>query len=134
MKREVGEFIDGAVTERIASPACSSSSTRGKYPGAAFGQRHAVLPKFFAQFFAGANAGERNLDIAIRLQPGESDEVFGKIKNANLLAHVEHKHLAALAHGRGLQNKMHRFGDGHEITVHVRMRNGDGSAAARFDV
>src|SRR5512147_2395237 len=78
----------------------------------------AVFQKVFTQFFAGAHASGLNIDIAIRFKTRKSDEVFGKVENSNLFAHIKHEDLAAPAHGRSLQNEVHRFGNDHEITIH----------------
>ena len=61
----------------------------------------------------------------MRLKAGEPDEVFGEIKNADGLTHVEHESLATIFHGGSLQNKIDRFRDGHEEAIHIRMRNGN---------
>ncbi len=68
----------------------------------------------------------------MRFETRKFDEVFGEVEDADRLAHVEHKNFAAVLHGRGLQNEIHGFGDGHKKTKHIRMRDGNGSAVGNL--
>jgi len=90
-------------------------------------ERSPFIPKLFRQFFTRANASVGDLDIAMWLEAGESNEIFGKIENADRLTHVEDKGFATILHGGSLKDKINRFGDGHEEAIHVGMRNGDGA-------
>jgi hypothetical protein len=47
------------------------------------------------------------------------------------LAHIQDEDLAAAAHGGGLQDQPDGFGDGHEVTPHFLMRDGDRAATDR---
>jgi len=62
------------------------------------------------QLLARAYPGKCNLNIAVRLQPGEADQVFSQAEDPDRLAHVEHKRLAAVLHRRGLQDKINASG------------------------
>src|SRR6185503_18729757 len=61
----------------------------------------------------------------MRFESGEPDKVFGKIEDADGLTHVEHESLTSVFHGCSLQNKIDRFRNGHEKTIHVGMRDSD---------
>src|SRR5688572_12525716 len=64
----------------------------------------------------------------MRLKAGETDKVFGKIKNADRLTHVKHECLAPIFHRCRLQDKIDRFRDGHKEAIHIGMSNGNGPA------
>src|ERR1022692_4808925 len=70
--------------------------------------------QLFVELLAGAHAGEFNLDVFIRPQPREQNQVSGQIDDLYRFAHVEDADLTALSDGRGLQHELARFGDGHE--------------------
>ncbi len=69
-----------------------------------------------------------DLDIAVRLQPGEADQVFGKAEDADRFTHVENKGLTTALHRSRLQHKIDSFRDGHEETEHIGVRNRDWTA------
>ena len=52
-------------------------------------------------------------------RPGEPDHLARQVDDPHGVAHVEHEDLAALAHGAGLNDEPHRFGDGHEEARHA---------------
>ena len=80
---------------------------------AVIGFAHALFvhQKLFIQFFARAKAGEFNLDIPVRNKAGELDEVFRQVQYLHGVAHIQHKDIAAVAHGPGLQHKAHGLGE-----------------------
>ena len=85
------------------------------------------------QPLARANAGERDLNVASRLEAAEPDDAFGEIDDSNGLAHVEQidGHIATVRPervGRGGDDQVAGFADGHEIAHHVGMRDGDRAA------
>src|SRR4051812_32894147 len=71
------------------------------------GQGLLVQPAdLFIELLAGARARELDSDVTVRAEAGEEDELAGEIDDADGLAHVEHEDLAAVAHGRGLENEL----------------------------
>jgi|688.fasta_scaffold492866_2 hypothetical protein len=56
----------------------------------------------------------------------------GQVDDFDGLAHVQHKHIAALPHGTGLNHQLRSLGDGHEVAVDFGMRRGDGATV--FDL
>ena len=77
-----------------------------------------------------------DFDIALgvaaifHFEAAQADHLFGQIDDFHRIAHVEHKHIAAFAHGAGLNHELRRFGYGHEVAGDVgvgeRYRAADG--------
>ena len=80
---------------------------------------------FLKQFFTGTQAGVFHLNVHIRLEARQLDEVAGQCVDLHRGAHVQHEDLAALRVGAGLQDQTHRLGDGHEIADDVRVGHCD---------
>ncbi len=90
------------------------------------------VEQLLAQLFAGARPCEPDGDILARAQPGQPDDLAGKVDDPDRLPHVQHVDLADLlgrAQRGGLQHELHRFPDGHEVASHLRMRHGQRIAA-----
>lgn len=51
------------------------------------------------ELLAGADSGELDFYILIRLKPGEQDEVLREIEDANGVAHIQDEDFAAFTHG-----------------------------------
>ncbi len=49
---------------------------------------------------------------------------MGEVADADGLTHVQHEHLAAGGHGRGLQHELNSLADGHEVAGHVGVGEG----------
>src|ERR1700736_2133126 len=79
--------------------------------------------EFFEHLFSGAQANEVDLDVAVRFEAGETDQVAHQVENADGLTHIQNKDFSALAHARRLQYQLHRLGNGHEVTPGIRMRD-----------
>jgi hypothetical protein len=84
--------------------------------------------ELFVELFARAHASELNLDIFIRPEPRQQNQVLSKVHDLDRLAHVKDTNLAAFSYCRGLQYKLAGFGNGHKEATHLGMRHGDGSA------
>ncbi len=80
------------------------------------------------ELLAGTQAGEHDRDFA-RTQAGQADHVLGELDDVDRLTHVEHEKLAAGREAAGVEHEMHRLGNRHEITLHVRVGDRDRSAA-----
>ena len=87
--------------------------------------------QFFIEFFAGAQTGDGDFDVAVRVgavahaQAGELDHAPGQVNNAHRLTHVEYKHIAALRHSPGLQHQLRCLRDSHEIAGDIGVRDGE---------
>src|ERR1039458_6549104 len=88
--------------------------------------KHGV--QLFIELNVRPHASEFNLNVFIRPQPREQDQVSSQIDDLYRLAHFEDADLAALSDHRGLQNELAGFEKGHEEAAHVRMRHGNRSA------
>src|ERR1039458_5676379 len=82
--------------------------------------KHGV--QLFIELLAGAHAGEFNLNVFIRPQPREQNQVSSQIDDLYRLAHFEDADLATFSDHRGLQHELARFGNSHEEAPHVGMR------------
>ena len=60
-------------------------------------RRLLAVEQFLVQLLAGAQAGEADLDVVVRLQPGQPDHLARQIDDLHRLAHVEHEDAALLA-------------------------------------
>src|ERR1700722_7637394 len=90
------------------------------------GRGHSVLKnraELFIEFLSWAHAREFNLDILVRFQAREENQVPCQINNFYGLAHIKDADLATLSDGRCPQHKLAGFGNGHEEAPHVRMRD-----------
>src|SRR5450755_4561885 len=88
---------------------------------------HRVLKhgaQFFVELFAGTHTAEFDLDILIRPEPGQQDQVSGQVDDLHRLTHVQDANLAALADDSGLQHQLAGLRDGHEEAPHLGMRHG----------
>src|SRR5690606_38228608 len=81
--------------------------------------------KLLEELLARPNAREDDVDVLVRPQTGETDEVDGEVEDLHGFAHVEDEDLAALAHASRLQDELAGLGDGHEIAAHLRVRDRD---------
>src|SRR5439155_13811702 len=95
--------------------------TRRVYP-LAF--RHKLLVEFLTE----PEADELDLDVLVRLQPREANQVSRHVDNPDRPPHVEHENLATLSHGSRLENELGGLGDGHEVSRDVGMRYADRAA------
>ena len=86
-----------------------------------------VAADLLVQLLARAGAAELYLYVLLGTQAGEQDQVSRKIYNFNWLAHVEHEDLISFTHRGGLQHQLRRLGDGHEISLHIRVSDRHGS-------
>jgi hypothetical protein len=77
------------------------------------------------QLLAGADADELDRDVALRLPAREPDHVVREVHDLHRLAHVEHEDVAALADRPGLDDELYGLRDGHEVALHVRVRDRD---------
>src|SRR4030042_3381736 len=84
------------------------------------------------KLFPWAKADEFNLNIFIRLKPGEPDEIPGHVGDFDRRAHVQNKYLAPLTHGPSLKNQLAGLGNGHKVAGDFRM--GDGYRAQTLDL
>ncbi len=91
-------------------------------------QTFLVHQDLLVELLAGAQSGELDLDIPVRDEAGQLDEVLGEVKDLDRVAHVEHEDIAAVAHGCRLDDKAHSLRDRHEIAHNVRVRHRDGTA------
>src|ERR1039458_7610484 len=66
--------------------------------------KHGV--QLFIELLAGAHASEFNLNVFIRPQPREQDQVSSQIDDLYRLAHFQDADLAALSDHRGLQHEL----------------------------
>ena len=61
-------------------------------------------------------------------QTREFYHALRQIHNFYRLPHVQHKDIATLGHGTGLNDQLRRLGYGHEKARHFRVRQGNGAA------
>ena len=87
-----------------------------------------VVEELFVELFAGAYAGVLDVDVFVGLVAVEANERFGHFGYFDRRAHVEDEQLAARAHRPGLEDEADRFGNEHEVALHVWVRDGDGAA------
>ena len=73
-----------------------------------------------------------HFDVVADAQAGEADHVVGQVEDADRLAHVEHEDFAALPHRAGLDHKLRRLGNQHEVARDVGMRHRDRPAAGNL--
>src|SRR5262245_36474516 len=87
------------------------------------GQRALVVRQhLLIQFLAAAQPREHDANVAFR-EAGQSNHLARQIDDAHRLSHVEHENLPSGSHGSGLQHELGRFGDRHEVTRDLGMRN-----------
>ncbi len=55
---------------------------------------------------------------------------MGQIDDFNRVAHIKQIDLASPAHATGMDNELGCFGDGHEVTGNLFMRDSDWSSLA----
>src|SRR5690606_35099467 len=87
---------------------------------------------FLVKPLARPEAGISNLDVLVRLEPGQAYEVGGQIHDPHRFAHVEDEDLTMPAERARLHDQLGGFGNGHEIAPHVGM--GDQDRAPRPDL
>ena len=88
----------------------------------------ALNAEFFKEFLARAYPRESDLDVFTRTKTAEGNQFLGQVHDLDGLTHIQHKDLSPLAHGSGLQDQLTGFGNGHKVTLHVRMGYGHRSA------
>ncbi|MNO99511.1 hypothetical protein D3C76_912820 [compost metagenome] len=94
--------------------------------------------QLFIELLARTQPSELDGDIAewITLgadtETGQVNHLFRQFDDPHRLAHVEHEHIAALAHRARLDHQLRGFGDGHEIAGDLRV--GDGQWATGLDL
>src|SRR3569833_75050 len=81
------------------------------------------------QLLTGPNTAVANLDVLVRTETRKRDQVSGEVHDPNRLAHIENEDLATFAHGASLQHQLARLGNGHEVSRHVGMGHGHGTAS-----
>ncbi len=96
------------------------------------GHVFAVGEEFLVHFFAGADAGVFDPDVAAGFSSRQADEVDGQVVYFDRFAHVQHEDFRASGHGTGLDDELNGFGYGHEVALHIGVGNGD--RAASFDL
>src|SRR5690349_17855405 len=85
------------------------------------------IAEFFEEFFARAQAGELDMDIAIRHASGKLDQVSGEVEDFYRLPHIQKEDFSALSLGGALKHQADGFGDGHEVAHDVRVSDFDRS-------
>src|SRR4051794_35372859 len=90
--------------------------------------RFAVGERLLVELLAWTKAAVLDADIALR-QTRKTDQLAREIGDLHRFAHVEDENLAAAAHHRRLHHELRRFRNRHEITLHVRVRDGQWTAA-----
>ena len=96
--------------------------------------RHALFvhEELLVELLARAETHVLDLDVDIRGQSGESDEVPGHVVDLHRLAHVEDENLAALRVVRRLKHQRDGLRDGHEVADDTLV--GDGHRTALCDL
>ena len=84
--------------------------------------------QFLVQLLAGAQAAEADLDVLVRPQAAEADEVFREVRDLHRRPHVEYEDVAAFADGGRLQYQLRSFRDGHEVAGDLRVGHGHRAA------
>src|SRR5215475_1948209 len=92
-------------------------------------QAFALKPQLFDHFLAGAETCIDDLDFFARLEAGEPDHISGQVVDLDVFPHIQDKDLSATAHGGGLQYQLHSLRDQHEVSLRIRVGNGDRAAA-----
>ena len=82
----------------------------------------------FIELLARAEAGVFDLDVHVRLEAGEADQVARQGVDLHRGAHVEDEDLAPVGIGAGKHHEADGLGDGHEVADDIRMGDGDGAA------
>ena len=77
--------------------------------------------QFLVKLFARAKSSDFDFNIAVGTtlvayaQARQLRHAPGQVNNLQRRAHVQHKHIATLSHGAGLQHQLRCLGNGHEI-------------------
>src|SRR5579872_5897410 len=99
---------------------------RDKEPRVARGREtFAQRKNLFEELLSGTDASLHDPDIAVGRQTRQRDERLRQVQDVDGLTHVEHQYLAVASNGHGLQYERHRFGNGHEVALHVTVRDRD---------
>src|SRR5216117_1718599 len=84
------------------------------------GARH----ELFGEFLAGAESGERDLNVAVGLEARQPDQLLRELEDADRLAHLENRDAAfGLGQGGRLEHQRGRLGDRHEVAGHLGVRH-----------
>ena len=81
--------------------------------------------QLFIQLFAWAQTRHLDGNVALRVvrvlhrQTRQRHHAARQIHNLHRLPHIEHKHIAARAHGARLNHQLRRLGYGHKVTRHL---------------
>src|SRR5689334_4653453 len=91
----------------------------------------------FIQPLARTNSGESDFNITVRFQPAEPDYALSQINDLYRLPHIENVngHVAiqpAQSMTGGRDDQIARLANGHEVTHHIRVSDGDWTAG--FDL
>ncbi len=85
------EFVDRPAQHRVIGGA-RGGEAQGRVPGRNRGL--GLVEQGLVQFFAGAQPGKGDGDVAFGGQPGEADHLPREIDDPHRLAHIEHENLA----------------------------------------
>src|SRR5580658_6742407 len=88
--------------------------------------------QLFIELFAGPNPRELDLDVLVRPQSGQGDQIAREIENSDWLAHVQYADLAIPTDRPSLQHKLAGFRNGHEEPPHLRMSDRDWTACGNL--
>ena len=91
-------------------------------------QAHFGHQLLLIELLARAQPGVDHLDVLIRFEAGEADEVAGQGVDLHGGSHVEDEDLAAVGVGAGEEDEAHGLGDRHEVADDIRVRDRDGAA------
>ena len=91
-----------------------------------------VVEEFFVEFFAGAESGFDDLDVAVGFEAVELYHFAGHVVDFDGASHVEDEDVAACSHGAGFEDEVAGFGDCHEVAGDFFVGNGNGAVV--FDL
>src|SRR5207253_7390843 len=74
-----------------------------------------IQPELLREFLSRTQTGKYDGNILVWFEPGEPDDLPGKIQNTNRLAHIQDKNLAAVPHGGCLQYQLDGLRDSHKV-------------------
>src|SRR5215475_8202349 len=88
-----------------------------------------IKGKLFMQLFPWPQSREDDFDFTVRLETGEANQVRRQVGDLDGLAHIEDENLSAVSHCGSLKHELRRLWDGHEVTLSIRMSNGQRPAS-----
>src|ERR1019366_7797166 len=85
--------------------------------------RGGVAPQFFVQFLSRTHADKADFNVLPRTKSRHLDQAPRQSRDLHRVSHVQHVDLPVRTKSCGLQHKLYRRRDGHEVARHLFMRD-----------